>query len=40
VRDVKVLEHFSVLSVPASEADRIVDAVRSLRLAPARLSAA
>ena len=27
VRDVKVLERFSVLSVPASEADRIVDAV-------------
>jgi ATP-dependent RNA helicase DeaD len=40
VRDVKVLERFSVLSVPASEADRIVDEVRSLRLAPARLSAA
>jgi ATP-dependent RNA helicase DeaD len=40
VRDVKVLERFSVLSVPASEADRIVDAVQSLRLAPARLSAA
>jgi ATP-dependent RNA helicase DeaD len=40
VRDVKVLERFSVLSVPASDADRIVDAVRSLRLAPARLSAA
>jgi ATP-dependent RNA helicase DeaD len=37
VRDVKVLEHFSVLSVPASEAERIVDAVRSVRLAPARL---
>jgi ATP-dependent RNA helicase DeaD len=40
VRDVKVLERFSVLSVPASEADRIVGAVQSLRLAPARLSAA
>jgi ATP-dependent RNA helicase DeaD len=40
VRDVKVLERFSVLSVPASDADRIVDAVRSLRLAPARLPAA
>jgi ATP-dependent RNA helicase DeaD len=40
VRDVKVLERFSVLSVPAAEAERIVDAVRSLRLAPARLSAA
>jgi ATP-dependent RNA helicase DeaD len=40
VRDVKVLEHFSVLSVPASEADRIVDAVQSVRRAPARLSAA
>jgi ATP-dependent RNA helicase DeaD len=40
VRDVKVLERFSVLSVPASEADRIVNAVQSLRLAPARLSAA
>jgi ATP-dependent RNA helicase DeaD len=40
VRDVKVLERFSVLSVPAAEADRIVDEVRSLRLAPARLSAA
>jgi ATP-dependent RNA helicase DeaD len=36
VRDVKVLERFSVLSVPASEAERIVDAVRSVRLAPAR----
>jgi hypothetical protein len=37
VRDVKVLERFSVLSVPASEAERIVDEVRSVRLAPARL---
>jgi ATP-dependent RNA helicase DeaD len=37
VRDVKVLERFSVLSVPAAEAERIVGAVRSLRLAPARL---
>jgi ATP-dependent RNA helicase DeaD len=37
VRDVKVLERFSVLSVPASDAERIVGAVRSLRLAPARL---
>jgi ATP-dependent RNA helicase DeaD len=40
VRDVKVLERFSVLSVPAAEAERIVGAVQSLRLAPARLSAA
>jgi ATP-dependent RNA helicase DeaD len=37
VRDVKVLERFSVLSVPAAEAERIVSAVQSLRLAPARL---
>jgi ATP-dependent RNA helicase DeaD len=37
VRDVKVLERFSVLSVPADEAERIVGAVRSLQLAPARL---
>ncbi|HET8538131.1 MAG TPA: DEAD/DEAH box helicase, partial [Solirubrobacteraceae bacterium] len=37
VRDVRVLEHFSVLSVPASDAERIVGAVRSVRLAPARL---
>jgi len=37
VRDVKVLEHFSVLSVPASDAERIVGAVQSVRLAPARL---
>jgi ATP-dependent RNA helicase DeaD len=37
VRDVKVLERFSVLSVPAAEAERIVGAVQSLRLAPARL---
>jgi ATP-dependent RNA helicase DeaD len=37
VRDVKVLERFSVLSVPADEAERIVGAVQSLRLAPARL---
>jgi ATP-dependent RNA helicase DeaD len=37
VRDVKVLERFSVLSVPADEAERIVGAVHSLRLAPARL---
>jgi ATP-dependent RNA helicase DeaD len=37
VRDVKVLERFSVLSVPASDAERIVGAVRSLRLSPARL---
>jgi hypothetical protein len=34
---VKVLERFSVLSVPASDAERIVDAVRSVRLAVARL---
>jgi ATP-dependent RNA helicase DeaD len=37
VRDVKVLERFSVLSVPADEAERIVGAVHSLQLAPARL---
>jgi ATP-dependent RNA helicase DeaD len=37
VRDVKVLEHFSVLSVPASDAERIVGAVQSVQLAPARL---
>ena len=37
VRDVKVLERFSVLSVPASDAERIIEAVQSLRLAPARL---
>jgi ATP-dependent RNA helicase DeaD len=37
VRDVKVLERFSVLSVPAAEAERIVGAVQSLRQAPARL---
>src|SRR4051794_21132666 len=37
VRDVRVLERFSVLSVPADEAERIVGAVQSVKLAPARL---
>jgi ATP-dependent RNA helicase DeaD len=43
VRDVRVLEHFSLFSVPDSEAERIVDAVgatqlggRPLRVEPAR----
>ncbi len=33
----KVLERFSVLSVPATEAERVMGAVQSLRLAPARV---
>ena len=45
VRDVMVLERFAILSVPADEVDRVVDAVRGtsvkgveLRLEPARVS--